>query len=144
MTTQQLQDNVNWLLLRASLLTKQRLMKISEEYDLTIMQAFTLCLLEPDNPVPMHSISGLLGCDPSNITGVVDRLSTGGYIERKESTADRRVKTIVLTDKGLKLRSDVLHRITDTNSPNLANLTTVDIEMLKQLLAKIIPDKPTS
>src|SRR6185312_4169011 len=97
MKTTKFQDDLNWILIRASMVAKQRLLKASEANDLTLMQGLTLCLLEPGEGVPMSAISDNLACDPSNVTGIVERLANGAYIERRESAHDRRVKTVQLT-----------------------------------------------
>src|ERR1700750_1495747 len=104
MASTNLQDSTSWLLIRASMVVKQRLIKLAEKYDLSLMQAFTLCLLEPGQTVHMSSISDLLTCDLSNVTGIVERLAVGGYIDRRESSTDRRVKTVNLTEAGTALR----------------------------------------
>jgi DNA-binding MarR family transcriptional regulator len=139
MLTNDLQHNINWLLLRASLVAKQRLIKISEDYDLSPMQALTICLLEPGDTVPMSAISELLVCDASNVTGIVERLSNGSYIERKELSTDRRVKTISLTSAGIELRNKLVPSIIENNAANLASLSEQEIETLKDLLIKVLP-----
>ena len=139
MATTNLQDNLNWLLIRSSIAAKQRLMKASEAHNLTPMQALTLCSLEPGDAVPMSQISDLLACDPSSVTGIVERLSVGSYIERRESQTDRRVKTIKLTEAGIKLRDKLLPKIAEKDAPNLADLTQDEIKTLKKLLVKTLP-----
>jgi DNA-binding MarR family transcriptional regulator len=139
MATTNLQDNLNWLLIRSSIAAKQRLMKASETHGLTPMQALTLCSLEPGDAVPMSQISDLLACDPSSVTGIVERLSVGEYIERRESKADRRVKTIELTNTGVELRGKLLPKIAEKDAPNLADLTQDEIKTLKKLLVKTLP-----
>jgi DNA-binding MarR family transcriptional regulator len=139
MATTNLQDNLNWLLIRASIAAKQRLMKASEAYNLTPMQALTLCALEPGEAVPMSQISELLACDPSSVTGIVERLSVGSYIERREASTDRRVKTIKLTEAGLELRDKLLPKIAEKDAPNLQRLTPEEIKELKELLLKTLP-----
>jgi DNA-binding MarR family transcriptional regulator len=139
MDTIKLQDNLNWLLIRASIVAKQRLMKLSEQYDLTPMQTLTLCMLDPNDGVPMSTISDLLACDPSNITGIVERLSNCSYIERRESSTDRRVKTISLTPEGEKLRNKLLPSISENGSSNIVKLTSEEIKTLKELLIKTLP-----
>jgi DNA-binding MarR family transcriptional regulator len=133
------QDNINWLLLRSSMMAKQRLMKITEKHDLSPMQALTLCLLEPKETVAMSVISESLACDPSNVTGIVERLTTGGLIERRECATDRRVKTINLTQAGITLRTQIMLKISETDATNLADLDEDELEILKQLLIKTLP-----
>jgi DNA-binding MarR family transcriptional regulator len=142
MSEDQLRDNLNWMLLRVSILVKQGVVKISEEYNLTLVQTLTLCLLDPDSPIPMNSMSGLLGCDPSNVTGIVDRLVVSRYVERRDSPTDRRVKTIQLTGEGEKLRNTMLDRITTYRAHNIDNLTPQEAGTLKDLLKKTLPKSP--
>lgn len=139
MTTVNLQDNLNWLLIRASIMAKQRLIKLADQYDLTMMQVLTLCSLEPESPVPMATVAEFLTCDPSNVTGIVERLQQGAYIERRESSQDRRVKTIQLTPSGVDLREKLLAGLADHDAPHLENLTDAEIAILKQLIRKTIP-----
>lgn len=120
------------------MITKQRLMKLAEEHDLTLMQALTLGLLEPGTPLPMSSVSELLAIDPSSVSGIVDRLYTGSYIERREGTSDRRVKTISLTSQGIALRDKLMPKFTEHCS-NFDSLSDAEIETLKRLLASSLP-----
>jgi len=143
MATKDLQENLNWLLLRSSMLAKQRLAKVSEEHNLAPMQAITLCLLEPSEAVPMSMISDLLSCDASNVTGIVERLSVGGYIERRELSSDRRVKTITLTPEGVLLREKILPTVAEHDAPSLKNLTAEEAATLKALLIKTLPEETT-
>ena len=53
---------------------KYAIMDIAEKHNITLMQAMTLCLLEPNQPVPMKSISKFMACDPSNVTAIVEQL----------------------------------------------------------------------
>jgi DNA-binding MarR family transcriptional regulator len=136
MTQISFQNDLNWLIIRASMAAKQGLLKVSEAHDLTFMQGLTLCLLEPEDSIPMSAISGLLTCDPSNVTGIVERLSVGAYIERRESSTDRRVKTIKLTEAGIALRGELLAEVVENGAANLARLTADERDTLKALLLK--------
>ena len=51
-------------------------------------------------PVPMRALAGRLGCDASNVTGIVDRLEARGLARRQAAEADRRVKIVVTTEEG--------------------------------------------
>ena len=65
---------------------------------LTAAQAMTLMLL--DQPTSMRKFAERMGCDASNVTGIVDRLEAKGLVARKSDPADRRVKRIVRTAAG--------------------------------------------
>lgn len=143
MIANDLQDNLNWLIIRSSMRAKQPLMKLSDDYDLSPQQGLTICGLEPGKAVPMSYISEFLGCDPSNVTGIVERLHKSQYIDRQESLVDRRVKTISLTPKGVELRKKLLLGIVEEDKPALVNLTKAEISMLKQLISKTLPTLDT-
>ena len=54
-----------------------------------------------------------LGCDASNVTGIVDRLEARGLIERRPGAGDRRVKVLVVTVTGERLRATMLARMAE-------------------------------
>ncbi len=123
-------------MIRASLKGKYGMNEVAEAHGITLMQALTLCLLEPEASVPMNSLSTFLSCDPSNVSGIVDRLVSGSFIERKECVEDRRIKRIILTDKGLALRSTLLQITAEKRLPNLSGLSAAETKELIRLLEK--------
>ena len=92
------------LLWRVMQANKPRFMALAQEIGLAPMQLHALRLIEPGDGVPMSSLAGKLFCDASNVTGIVDRLEARGLIERRPSPNDRRVKLLVLTEEGARLR----------------------------------------
>lgn len=136
MIAKQLQDQLSLLIIRSSMKGKYAIMQIAEHNNITMMPALTLCLLEPNQPVPMKSLSSFLSCDPSNITGIVEQLVSEGLVERKEATHDRRIKTVTLTEKGLRLRDKFLEITTSTRLPHLDQLTEDETEQLMTILGK--------
>jgi MarR family transcriptional regulator, organic hydroperoxide resistance regulator len=91
-----------WRLMQAN---KPRFMALAQELGLAPMQLHALRLIEPGVEVPMSSLAGKLFCDASNVTGIVDRLEARGLIERRPAEHDRRVKLLVLTAAGQRMRS---------------------------------------
>ena len=59
----------------------------------------------------LRALAQQLFCDPSNVTGIVDRLEARGMIERRSSETDRRVKIIRLTPEGQRVRARVVERM---------------------------------
>jgi MarR family transcriptional regulator, organic hydroperoxide resistance regulator len=90
-----------WQVMQAN---KPRFMALAQELGLAPMQLHTLRILEPGVEVPMSSLAGRLFCDNSNVTGIVDRLEARGLIERRPAEHDRRVKLLVLTAEGERIR----------------------------------------
>src|SRR6266705_1814407 len=97
--------NDAWTLLFDLVMTERtRLPQIAAEFELSPVQLHVLRLLEPGRPVAMGRLACALGCDASNVTGIVDRLEARGLVERRPSPRDRRVKALVVTDRGARVR----------------------------------------
>ncbi|HEX3082458.1 MAG TPA: MarR family winged helix-turn-helix transcriptional regulator [Candidatus Saccharimonadia bacterium] len=137
MTKPEAQANTAMLLLWVYMPVKQEMLKLAEKYDLTLMQANALCVLDPDHAVPTNALSNNLSCDPSNITGIVERLVAAGYLERGDHPTDRRVKTISLTDKGRTLRAEFFRQTAQIVVPGLSALPAAEQRTFVKLLAKI-------
>ena len=136
MISKQLQDQLSLLMIRSSMKGKYAIVEIAEAYNITMMQALTLCLLEPDQSVPMKALATFMSCDPSNITGIVEQLVNENLVLRKEATYDRRIKTVTLTKKGLDLRDKFLEVTTNTRLPHLNELSERETEQLITILEK--------
>ena len=65
---------------------------------LTAPQATFLTLLS--EPMSMRQFAELMGCDASNVTGIVDRLEAKRLVKRTADPKDRRVKRIARTSEG--------------------------------------------
>jgi DNA-binding MarR family transcriptional regulator len=139
MTNSTLQNNLYWQLLKVAINAKHGLMNIAEKHTLTVMQMYTLCLLESDNSIPMNSLSSMLNCDASNVTGLVDKLFHHKYIKREENPHDRRAKMITLTPKGAKLCEKIALSLASYQPASLSELTDVQKQQLLNLLTKTSP-----
>ncbi|MGY0486747.1 MarR family winged helix-turn-helix transcriptional regulator [Streptomyces sp. WG-D5] len=71
----------------------------ASRHGLTGAQARVLGLLSLE-PLPMRQVAQRLKCEPSNVTGIVDRLEGRGLVERQASPGDRRVKVAAVTAEG--------------------------------------------
>jgi DNA-binding MarR family transcriptional regulator len=80
------------------------------EFDLTPMQGHAIRMLDPDRPVAMSSLAGTLACDASNVTGIVGKLESRGLVARQGADGDRRIKMLVVTEKGRQLRDQLWSR----------------------------------
>lgn len=138
MKTDKLQDNLYWLFMVASFRAKKGFIKLADEHDLTVVQLYALCSMEPGHPVPMKDIANLLNCDASNVTGIIDRLFSHNYIIRQERPGDRRVKMALLTDKGEQLRQKLVEGILAYQSDMLGRLDQVQQHQLKELLVQTL------
>lgn len=105
------------------------------EFDLTAAQAQLLISIDPERPVAMSELASSLGCDASNVTGLVDRLEERGMLERRAASQDRRVKMIGVTTAGAKQRAKIASFWFEP-PPEIASLPAKDIKELLRILRK--------
>lgn len=75
-------------------------------------------------------------CDASNATWIVDRLERAGLAERHTVPTDRRVRHVVLTSKGERVRADLLEEF-HTPPAELLELSRKELEALARTLGKL-------
>lgn len=106
------------------------------EHSLTGAQARVLRLLSLE-PMPMRRIARKLKCEPSNVTGIVDRLEARGLVERRPDPADRRVKLAAPTEKG-RATAALLRNSLDFAREPLAELSEEERGVLRDLLKRML------
>ncbi len=116
---------------------RRRFLIAAAEFDLHPAQAGALLNLA--EPLPMHALASLLVCDSSNVTGIVDRLEARGLVARHPSPEDRRVKHVVLTPAGRRLRARLLQRI---GSPpeGFERLSVEELGQLRDILGRMLAE----
>src|ERR1700760_2643918 len=112
-------NTVYWLLLEVMFQAKHRMGEIAEKHGLTGMQSNTLGMLQAGEPLAMSALSNYFMCDASNVTGIADRLESRGLVKRQDHPTDRRVKLIVLTAEGEKLRDKIMAETVEAEAERL-------------------------
>jgi MarR family transcriptional regulator, organic hydroperoxide resistance regulator len=131
--------NQAWGLLYDLLLAQRaRMPAIAAELDLSPMQIQLLRLIEPERPVAMGKAACGLGCDASNITGIVDRLEAAGLAERRPSPEDRRARVIVVTEAGRRVVREGEAIVRRIQEDVLATLRDDEREAFLGALAKLV------
>jgi DNA-binding MarR family transcriptional regulator len=110
-------------------------MAVIREYDLIPPHWIALQTLE--EPKPMGELAKQLSCDNSNVTWITDRLEERGLVTRTQAEHDRRVRLLVLTDKGRKLREEIGARLAEP-PPAIAGLSRDDQRALRDILARAV------
>jgi len=109
------------------------------EFDLSPIQCHVLHLIEPGRPLPMSRLADTLSCDPSNVTGLIDRLESRGLVRREPSRRDRRVKELHLTSTGSRIRAQLLRRIAARSLP-LSRLSLDQQRTLVKILESLVDE----
>ena len=116
--------------------TTRRARAVLEEFGLNDTTAGVLWMLGPnDPPTGMRELARRIGCDPSNVTLIGDKLEAAGLTVREVHPQDGRLRVLTLTETGLELRARLLDRLT-TDTP-LTELTPAEQRRLVQLLGKL-------
>jgi len=125
------------LLVRLFFAQRANLPPLAAELRLSPAQCHVLHLIEPERPIPMGELAETLSCHASNVTGLVDGLESRGLLRRRPSPADRRVKVLVLTPTGLRLRTLLLDRMTAPPTA-LERLSLREQRALVRILARLL------
>ncbi len=94
---------------------------IARDFDLTSQQTQVLCGLA--RRPSFGELATLLGCDKTNVTGMVDRLEKRGLLAREPDEKDRRVSRVVLTPAGEELREQIRQRFAELVGERFSALT---------------------
>ena len=98
-------------LMRAIMLTPDEdRFKAIEENDLTVSQVRALVTLACADPEPVSGgrIAERIGASPAAVSRALDGLVQKGFVTRRESTTDRRVRLFATTAPGLELADDLV------------------------------------
>jgi DNA-binding MarR family transcriptional regulator len=145
MATQKTTTRIDPLTLEVIELIGTVVARYHEEYEdaaaghaLTGAQARLLGLLSLE-PLPMRRLAQKLRCEPSNVTGIVDRLESRGLVERRPDPKDRRVKLAAATAEGRRVARGLRESLDFAREP-LAGLSTQERESLRDLLRRMLGD----
>jgi DNA-binding MarR family transcriptional regulator len=108
-----------------------------ERFGLTPNDSKALSTLDADQGKPMHALAEAWGTDASNATWVVDRLEKLGLAERRAIAHDRRVKSVVLTVRGVKTRDEIMRAFHEA-PPELLTLDREELRVLSKTLGKLM------
>lgn len=131
-----------WLQLIDLVMTRRdRFAAALSTLELNPPQAHLLRSLAPGDGQPMCRLAEHLACDASNVTNLVDRLESRGLIERRATPNDRRVKHIVLTDAGARVREQVLADAF-APPPELLALSPEELVVFAGVLSRLVEAGP--
>lgn len=107
--------------------------------ELSLIQIYTLhTIVSGQEEGNMRSLAQSLGCDPSYVTGIIDKLLQMNLVARSECPSDRRKKRVHLTEEGTRrINEAVKARIPNADVLGEALVTTEEMEELRSLLLKL-------
>ncbi len=83
-------------------------------------------------------LSAVIAFDRSTLGNVIERLEAKGYIERKPSRGDKRIKLLYLTRSGAALLRDSMPSVDRAQARMLRPLKAADRKTLMALLVQLV------
>jgi DNA-binding MarR family transcriptional regulator len=132
------EDSVSWLLNYAGRLATRRATSKLQPHGITPPQWAVLVQLTENDGQSLSGLGARALFDGPTMTGIVDRLESGGLVQRRRDSSDRRVINLYLTQRGRELMANLppIGRLTDDEI--LQNLSRDEIDCFGDVLRRII------
>jgi DNA-binding MarR family transcriptional regulator len=115
---------------------RDRLAKACTQYDIAPSSVKALLRLSATKPTAMRELAAAFACDASYITSVVDALEQRGLALRGPHPTDRRIRTVVLTERGLEVSLSLFALL--SQPPSAVSVLTPDEQhQLANLLERV-------
>ncbi|WAM31785.1 MarR family winged helix-turn-helix transcriptional regulator [Caldicellulosiruptor naganoensis] len=121
------------------MLTKNVLKKdeFTEKYGLPPRFIHILHILDHFGPMSISEMSKRLSILAPNMTPLIDKLISEGYVKRSQAASDRRVSIIEITQKGKELTHLHTQWVNHNLKKHLQNLSDDEIEELWYVLKRL-------
>jgi len=127
-------DEIVWRLLGLFRRMNEEFEKVAVDAGLTMAEAGALRRLSA--PISMREVADTMGCDASYVTLLTDGLEAQGLVDRVPDVRDRRIKQLVLTAKGRRVRRALTGKVLAT-SPALVPLDEAERAQFLELLRRL-------
>jgi MarR family transcriptional regulator, lower aerobic nicotinate degradation pathway regulator len=108
------------------------------DFDLTPVQYAALIAIHTHPGIDATRLSAVIAFDRSTLGNVIERIETKGLIDRKPSSADKRIKLLYLTRAGATLLRDIMPAVDRAQARMLQPLKSGDRKMLMALLTQLV------
>ncbi|MGA7994905.1 MAG: MarR family transcriptional regulator [Bradyrhizobium sp.] len=113
-------------------------MEESRAHDLTPVQFASLVAIQTHPGIDATRLSAVIAFDRSTLGNVIERLETKGYIERKPSSGDKRIKLLYQTRSGAALLREIMPSVDRAQARMLQPLKPADRKTLMALLTQLV------
>jgi DNA-binding MarR family transcriptional regulator len=112
--------------------------QLMNQFNLSVTQYWALVHLEDPEGLPLSELAFLLIRDKSNMTSLVDKLEKEGLAVRiPGKNGDRRFTPVALTERGRRLRSEVIASHTNLINRRFERLPFESLHELRILLQSL-------
>ena len=131
-------DRLGLLIHDAQRLLRKRFEMRGAEYGLSAAQWRLLVRVVKDEGVPQARLAEILEIEPISVSRLLDRMESGGWINRQQDARDRRVRMIFPTDKSRSVFVAIKSVAGDVYEEALAGLTREQRRALIDGLGRIV------
>jgi DNA-binding MarR family transcriptional regulator len=121
---------------------KDTFLEIASSLGITPGHVHALLSIDAAQGQPMRTLATAWKCDASNVTFLVDRLEQKGFVERRPSLGDRRVRTVALTESGRSAQEAIRARLYEPPA-SLLELSVGELELLADVLHRVLESPVT-
>jgi DNA-binding MarR family transcriptional regulator len=107
-------------------------------FDLTPVQFAALVAIHTHPGIDATRLSAVIAFDRSTLGNVIERLESKGYVERKPSREDKRVKLLHPTKSGAALLREIMPAVDRSQARMLQPLKPADRKTLMALLTQLV------
>ncbi len=86
-------------------------------------------------------LSKILNIDKATLSGIIDRLHKGGWIEKREDINDRRIFRLYASQKSLDIKDELIHIRKRANEKLLSNFSLEEKILFKRFLLEILENR---
>ena len=115
---------------------RDRIARACTHFDIAPSSVKALLRLSATKPTAMRELAAAFACDASYITSVVDALEQRGLAIRGPHPTDRRIRTVVLTERGLEVSLSLFALLSEPPSA-VSVLSAEEQRQLADLLEKV-------
>lgn len=127
------------LLARVSFEVIGRLTRLAAEEEMSLTQLRMLAILR-DRQLRMAELAAALGTDRSSTSGLIDRATRRGLVERIPASEDKRGFTVSLSPRGHAFAAEIEKRTYAALEPLLREVPAADHDTLTALLGRIVEE----
>jgi DNA-binding MarR family transcriptional regulator len=101
-----------------------------KRFGLTGPQTLVLRTLLGQEYVSLAALADVIYVTPSNLTGIIDRLESKGFVERVRGERDRRMTFVAITEEGVRQAKDLPDPIEQRVAAGLTGCRPESVETL--------------
>lgn len=107
-------------------------------HGITRVQWMLLYYAEKNPGVTQKQLAEIMGITEPSVVRLIDRVEADGLLERIPHPDDRRIRTIVLTDKGKKLNRKVTKVVEQFKDDAIAGIPVKDMDTFREVLETMV------